>query len=87
MWKEKALPTATVTTKGQITIPKEIREHLQIQAGDHVDFIVLEDGRVVLKQATLDIESLEGLLYRSGTKRVSIEEMRRVIRRRGGAGT
>ena len=79
------MPTATVTTKGQITIPKEIREHLGVQAGDHVDFIVLEDGRVVMKQATLDIQSLEGLLYRPGTKKVSIEEMHRVIQRRAGA--
>jgi antitoxin PrlF len=48
--------TATVTSKGQITIPKEIRRFLKIRPGDSVDFFVESDGRVVMKQATLDIE-------------------------------
>jgi antitoxin PrlF len=75
--------TATVTSKGQITIPKEIRRFLKIRPGDSVDFFVESDGRVVMKQATLDIEELQGLLHRPGIKAVSIAEMNRIIRRRG----
>lgn len=77
------MPTATVTSKGQITIPKEIREHLQVHPGDSVDFVVLEDGRVVLKQATLEIQALEGFLHRPGMKRIAVHEMKQIIRRRG----
>jgi AbrB family looped-hinge helix DNA binding protein len=77
------MATATVTSKGQITIPKEIRRLLKIRPGDSVDFFVESDGRVVMKQATLDIEELEGLLHRPGIKAVSIVELNRIVRRRG----
>lgn len=81
------MPTATVTSKGQVTIPKEIRERLSLQPGDSVDFVVEDGGRVVLKQATLDVASLEGALSRAGGKTVSIEEMHRIIRKRAGKRT
>ena len=77
------MATATVTSKGQITIPKEIRRLLKILPGDSVDFFVESDGPVVMKQATLDIEELHGLLRRPGIRAVSIAEMNRIIRRRG----
>lgn len=77
------MPTATVTSKGQITIPKEIREHLQVHPGDSVDFVVLEDGRVILKQATLEIQALEGILHRPGMRKITVGEMNQIIRSRG----
>jgi AbrB family looped-hinge helix DNA binding protein len=40
-----------VTTKGQVTIPKPVRDHLQIQAGTDVEFAIEDDGRVVLVRA------------------------------------
>ena len=78
------MPSATVTSKGQITIPKDIREYLELHPGDNVDFVVEEDGRVVMKQATLDIRELDGMLRRPGGKRVSVAQMDRVIRERAG---
>lgn len=39
---------AKVTSKGQVTIPVEVRRHLGIEAGDRVSFIVAEDGSVQL---------------------------------------
>lgn len=76
------MATATMTSKGQITIPKEIREALGIQAGDRIDFITETDGRVILKAATLEISALEGILYEKGRKPVSIEDMNRDIEKR-----
>lgn len=40
------MSTATVTSKGQITIPVEIRTKLDLQTGDRVDFVIDESGRV-----------------------------------------
>jgi antitoxin PrlF len=76
------VPTATVTSKGQITIPNKIRQFLKIRPGDSVDFLVEKDGRVVMKQAIRDIEELEGLLYRPGIKTISTAKMNRIIRNR-----
>lgn len=38
-----------MTVKGQVTIPKRLREHLGLQSGSDVDFELAEDGRVILK--------------------------------------
>ena len=76
------MPSATLTTKGQLTLPKAIRDLLRLGAGDRVDFIVKDDGTVVLRPATVDVRELHGFLYRPGVKPLSIEEMNSVIRRR-----
>jgi antitoxin PrlF len=63
-----------VTSKGQITIPKEVRDRLKLQAGDAVKFEFQPDGRVVLRKR-LPAMSLCGMLRRPGQKAVSLEEM------------
>ncbi len=55
------MPTATLTSKGQTTIPKEIREHLGLKPGDRIDFLLIE-GEVVLRPARVDVRSLRGCL-------------------------
>ena len=45
---------STITSKGQTTIPGEIRRHLKLRPGDRVEFIVEPDGRVILVPATMD---------------------------------
>jgi AbrB family looped-hinge helix DNA binding protein len=76
------MPSATVTSKGQITLPKAIRDLLRLDAGDRVDFVVHDDGTVVLRPATVDVRELKGLLHRKGMKPLSVESMNAVIRRR-----
>ena len=76
------MPVSLITSKGQTTIPKTIREHLHLQPGDKVDFIVEEDGRVVLEPATLDVSDLEGILHRPGMKAVSVEDMKKAVAKR-----
>jgi AbrB family looped-hinge helix DNA binding protein len=76
------MPTATMTTKGQVTIPKEIREHLKIETGDRLSFVVQEDGSVVVKPITRDVRELGGLLRRPEQRSVPLREMDEGIARR-----
>jgi antitoxin PrlF len=55
------MPSTTITRKGQITIPKVIRQALKVGAGDRLDFVVENDGRVVLRP-TFNVTDLKGLL-------------------------
>lgn len=76
------MSTATVTTKGQITIPADVRRRLGLASGDRVEFVEM-DGGFAIKPTIDDIRSLKGLL-RKPAKPVSIAEMNAVIRARGG---
>ena len=55
------MPTATLTSKGQMTIPKEIRDKLELKPGDRVELNVLPDGRVLMTP-TVPLASLAGIL-------------------------
>jgi len=76
------VPTATLTTKGQITIPKEVREHLGVETGDRLSFVVQKDGSVVVKSITRHVRELGGLLHRPAQRAVSVNEMDEGIARR-----
>jgi len=81
--KKRSMGTATVTSKGQITIPVDIRSALKLEAGDRVDFIIGESGQVVFTPVTKNIVSLKGIINRPD-KRVSIHDMKATIKTRGG---
>ena len=44
------MPSSTLTSKGQITLPKEVREHLHVSAGDRLDFLIDDDGQVLIQR-------------------------------------
>jgi antitoxin PrlF len=69
------MPTATLTTKGQVTIPKEVREQLGVETGDRLSFLVQEDGTVIVKPITRHVQDLAGFLRRQGKRSVSIGDM------------
>ncbi len=69
------MPTATVTSKGQVTIPKRVREVLKLHSGDKIDFLIATDGTVTVRPATIDIMSLHGILHREGQRPLPVEEM------------
>jgi len=73
------MATATVTSKGQTTIPKRIREHLRLGSGDRVEFVIDREGRVVLTPLKVDIRELRGMLGRA-PRHVTIEEMDEAIK-------
>ncbi|MEK6372229.1 MAG: AbrB/MazE/SpoVT family DNA-binding domain-containing protein [Acidobacteriota bacterium] len=75
------MPTATVTSKGQITLPKAVRELLRVDTGDQVDFVVNEFGEVIVRPVSLDITELRGLLKRRPRRSVSVEAMNSAILR------
>lgn len=75
------MPAATVTSKGQITIPKPVREGLGVGSGDRVEFIERERGVYTVVAATRDVRDLKGLIPRPA-KPVSLQDMDRAIRRR-----
>ncbi len=66
---------ATITSKGQITVPKEIRKALDVQPGDVLDFVIDERGKVSVHPLRGDVRRLRGILKRPGQKPVSVEEM------------
>ena len=80
------MPVATLTSKGQLVIPKAIRDLMGIHPGDRLDFVVLDDGNVLMRPATEDVSRLKGLLRRPGRAPVSVEEINRIIRQRGARG-
>ena len=71
---------ATVTSKGQITIPMDIRVSLGLEAGDRVDFVLdAETGRVVFLPVTKNVTSLKGMIAKPDTP-VSVEAMKVTIK-------
>lgn len=73
---------SSVTSKGQATIPKVVREHLRLKPGDEVEFVIHPDGSVRLEPATVDVRSLKGCLAGSVTRPVTVEAMKAAVRKR-----
>jgi AbrB family looped-hinge helix DNA binding protein len=76
------MPTATLTSKGQTVIPKAIREQLGLKPGDTIDFILQENGDILIRSAAQEFRKLKGMLHRPGPKAVSIEDMNTAIKQR-----
>ena len=74
------MPTTTLTSKGQITLPKAIREHLRLHTGDAVEFIVGADGEIRVRAGRFEIRDLQGALHRPDRKPVSLEVMDEALR-------
>ena len=66
---------ATLTSKGQITIPKNIRESLQIQVGDKIEFTITSNNEALLRPITKAVDEVFGKLHRPGRRPVSVEKM------------
>lgn len=78
------MTTATLTSKGQITIPAEVRHDLKVDAGDRVEFIQIAPGRYEFVAATQSVTELKGM-FGKPSKSVSIDDMNRAIAKRGAA--
>lgn len=72
------MQTATMTSKGQITVPAEVRADLRLRAGDRVRFEKLEDGVYRVRPVKGDIRRLAGIFQHDGPP-LSIEDMDRMI--------
>ncbi len=76
------MSTATLTTKGQITIPVDVRRALNVEAGDRVEFVQMEPGRFEVVAATRSVRELKGR-FGKPQRTVTIEEMNAAIAAQG----
>jgi antitoxin PrlF len=74
--------TATLTSKGQITIPKSVRDSLGLRTGDRVEFLVQGEKEAVLKRITKTVDEVFGKLHRPNRRVRTVDDMNRAIARR-----
>ncbi|MFZ0131740.1 MAG: type II toxin-antitoxin system PrlF family antitoxin [Desulfobacterales bacterium] len=70
--------TTKVTAKGQITVPKPVREHLKLAKGDRIEFLIGIDGKVTIMVAAADVRKLKGMVAKPD-KPVTTAEMNQAI--------
>lgn len=73
---------ATITTKGQVTIPKTVRDSLQLHSGDKIEIILTKDREAVIRPVSKKVDDIFGKLHKPGRKTISLEEMDRAIQNR-----
>jgi antitoxin PrlF len=73
------MPSAKLTSKGQITMPKKVRETLRVEPGDRIEFTTRATGEVIVQARTGSITKLYGALKRPGRRPVSLAAMERAI--------
>jgi len=69
------MAVATMTKKGQVTIPKPIRDALGLHSGDKLEFVLDENGRVLCTPITRRVDDVFGRLHKPGRKPLTVEEM------------
>jgi AbrB family looped-hinge helix DNA binding protein len=77
------MPRSTLTSKGQITLPKVVREVLRLDTGDRVDFQLRPDGVVELRPEAGDLLTVFGCLKSRNRRPVSLAAMREAVRKGG----
>jgi len=77
------MPSAVLSSKGQVTLPKEVREALGVATGDRIEFVETGKGVFEVIAASKDVRELKGIIPRP-QKPVSVEEMRLAVARRAG---
>lgn len=73
---------ATLTSKGQITIPKSVRDSLHLHEGDKVEFVIIESKEALIRPITKKVDDVFGRLHKPGRKPVSVEKMDAGIRKK-----
>ena len=73
---------ATLTTKGQVTLPKQVREALNLHQGDKIEIIVTDDNEAVIRPVSNKVDDVFCKLHKPGREAVSIEQMNDIVRQR-----
>jgi antitoxin PrlF len=68
---------STLTSKGQTTVPKAIRESLRLKSGDRITFTLMPDGTVLMRVKNKSVMGLAGSLPRRGRKALPVEDLSR----------
>ncbi|MDA3926798.1 MAG: AbrB/MazE/SpoVT family DNA-binding domain-containing protein [Kiritimatiellae bacterium] len=74
--------TATITSKGQITVPKSIRASLHLATGDKVAFVRQANGETVLKPITRSVDDVFGILHKKNATVCSVDQMNEAVKKR-----
>ena len=69
---------ATITSKGQVTLPKVIRDRLQLEPGDRIEFILERDDILRVAPVTAPVTQLKGMLPKPAVP-VTLQEMDEAI--------
>ena len=73
------MKSATITSKGQVTIPKEIRDYLKLEIGSKIEFVIDENGTVKVIPLNVPVTALSGMLHRPDMPAATIEDMELAI--------
>jgi len=76
------MATATVTTKGQITIPKAVRDSLRLRSGDRVEFVLQGESEATMRPITRSVDEVFGRLHNPTQPHRTVEEMEEAVVRR-----
>ncbi len=76
------MAVATLTTKGQVTIPKKIRELLKLNTGDKIEIVVTEKGEAIIRPISKKVDEVFCRLHKPERKPVSVKAMDEAIRNR-----
>jgi AbrB family looped-hinge helix DNA binding protein len=71
-----------MTSKGQLTIPKAVRDSLRLHAGDRVEFVLLEGSEATMKPLRKSVDEVFGTLHRPGQAAKSVEDMKAAVAER-----
>ena len=77
--EDRSMPIATLTSKGQVTLPKEVREHLHLGQGDRLEFVISGSGEVQVKPVRGSYRALEGMARKPGRASPSDEVLDREL--------
>jgi len=70
---------ATMTTKGQLTIPKDIRKQLHLNSGDKIEIVISTKGEAVMRPVSAKVDDIFGILQ-TDRKTVSVDDMNNAIK-------
>ncbi len=73
---------ATVTTKGQITIPKQIRDSLKLTTGDKIEIVSIDNMQALIKPVSKKVDDVFCRLHDPKRKKVSQQEMNDAVANR-----
>jgi AbrB family looped-hinge helix DNA binding protein len=73
---------ATLTSKGQITIPKYVRESLALKVGDKIEFVLTESKEVIMRPVTKTVDEVYGRLFKPERAAVTVDEMDALLKRK-----
>lgn len=82
------MTTAKMTSKGQVTIPKTVRDSLHLHTGDRIEFLIRGDSEAVLRPVTKTVDEVYGRLHQANQPAKTVDEMNEAVssamRKRGG---